>query len=106
MKHRVFLIAIALCAAVMTLHAAGCGKDAEPPKQTAPVKKPDGDPIVHPLRLGYGYLSGDGTASPGGEHPADGDSGRERMRRHAPDTETGGCGRRGARGGSRNTGAG
>ena len=58
MKHRVFLIAIALCAAVMTLHAAGCGKDAAPPKQTAPVKKPDGDPIVHPLRLGYGYLSG------------------------------------------------
>ena len=58
MKHRFFLIAAALCTAVMTLHAAGCGKAPAPPKQTAPVKKPDGDPIVHPLRLGYGYLSG------------------------------------------------
>ena len=43
MKHRFFLIAAALCAAVMTLHAAGCGKDAAPPKQTSPVKTSDRD---------------------------------------------------------------
>ena len=50
MKHRVFLIAIALCAAVMTLHAAGCGKDAEPPKQTAPVKQSDRDTSSTPVQ--------------------------------------------------------
>ncbi len=50
MKHRVFLIVIALCAAVMTLHAAGCGKDAEPPKQTAPVKQSDRDTSSTPVQ--------------------------------------------------------
>ena len=50
MKHRFFLIAAALCAAVMTLHAAGCGKDAEPPKQTAPVKQSDRDTSSTPVQ--------------------------------------------------------
>ena len=38
MKHRVFLIAAALCAAVLTLYAAGCGEDDATPNRADTVK--------------------------------------------------------------------
>ena len=50
MKHRLFLTATALCAAVMTLYAAGCGKAPASPKQTSPVKTSDRDTSSAPVQ--------------------------------------------------------
>jgi hypothetical protein len=52
MKHRVFLIAIALCAVVLALNIASCGEDDAAPKQTAPVKQSERDTSSAPVQSG------------------------------------------------------